>query len=437
MSRILFNEALKIAIKQVRTHIHLLPGQPVIVRDLRGRICIALDASEEDESLRQSLSPLAESLSLALGAFACPKKHLFMFQEDLPDPDFFFQSNELIPVRKIEGKTIYLLERQVTGQDWMLPLLEQHQPPGPPRFTFFGLKGGVGRSTALAVWAWHLARKKYKVLVVDLDLESPGVSSMLLPHDRLPRFGVVDWFVESAVNQGTYLLPQMVASSTLPGTNEGWIGVVSAHGSSETDYLAKLSRCYQSQSSDSGVIPWAERLALMLTSLEQQERPDVVLLDSRAGLHDISAVTITRLGATAFLFAINTPQTWMGYCHLFKHWKRHPQLSKFRDRLQLVAGMIPDLEADLYLNELRDDFFNLFSTTLYEKSSNESDPGYNFDFNDDAAPHTPWNIRWQISLQGFDPVNKPTRVAQSILDAAFSEFFERTESLLPPRPSRS
>lgn len=43
---------------------------------------------------------------------------------------------------------------------------------------------------------WHLARNGQRMLVVDLDMESPGLSSAMLDARQRPRFGVADWFVE-------------------------------------------------------------------------------------------------------------------------------------------------------------------------------------------------------------------------------------------------
>jgi Mrp family chromosome partitioning ATPase len=57
---------------------------------------------------------------------------------------------------------------------------------------FFSIKGGVGRSTALAATAWRLAQAGKRILVLDLDLESPGLSSSLLSPDRQPVYGITD-----------------------------------------------------------------------------------------------------------------------------------------------------------------------------------------------------------------------------------------------------
>lgn len=43
--------------------------------------------------------------------------------------------------------------------------------------TFYSYKGGVGRSMGLANIAVLLARWEYKVLIVDWDLEAPGLEN--------------------------------------------------------------------------------------------------------------------------------------------------------------------------------------------------------------------------------------------------------------------
>ncbi len=113
-----------------------------------------------------------------------------------------------------------------------------------PRVTFFGIKGGVGRSTALVIWAWQLAKQGKHVLVFDLDLESPGVSSTLLPQVNLPDYGIVDWLVEDGVGQAEIVEKSMTASSPLAKDLSGEIRVVSAFGRETGDYLPKLARCY-------------------------------------------------------------------------------------------------------------------------------------------------------------------------------------------------
>src|SRR5215475_1516326 len=47
--------------------------------------------------------------------------------------------------------------------------------------TFYSYKGGTGRTMALANVAWILAANGKKVLVVDWDLEAPGLDRFLQP----------------------------------------------------------------------------------------------------------------------------------------------------------------------------------------------------------------------------------------------------------------
>ena len=42
-------------------------------------------------------------------------------------------------------------------------------------FTFYSYKGGTGRSLALSNVAWILAGNGCRVLIVDWDLEAPGL----------------------------------------------------------------------------------------------------------------------------------------------------------------------------------------------------------------------------------------------------------------------
>ena len=121
-----------------------------------------------------------------------------------------------------------------------------------PRTVFFSIKGGVGRSTALAATAWALAEEGKRVMVLDLDLESPGLSSALLPKDRRPLFGITDWLVEDLVNNGDIVLQNMVAQSSL--SHNGEILVVPAHGINPGEYIAKLGRVWMPKMEALGIL---------------------------------------------------------------------------------------------------------------------------------------------------------------------------------------
>ncbi len=223
-----FNEALDNAIKLLQAYWPEFGEQVILVRDLYGRIRVVLENDPETEQIKQAHSAFAREFQTKLGAFG-PQDQVILYGNQLYDRDAVYNSPDRRLLIQDQQKCLFLIDRQLIGQDWnRLPLTRQLQIR---RITFFGLKGGVGRSTALAVWAWHLARVGKKVLVFDLDLESPGLSSTLLPIARYPDFGLVDWFVEDAVGQADDTLRRnMVASSPLSNTSIGEIRVVPAWG---------------------------------------------------------------------------------------------------------------------------------------------------------------------------------------------------------------
>ena len=92
--------------------------------------------------------------------------------------------------------------------------------------TFYSYKGGTGRTMALADVAWILASNGKRVLVVDWDLEAPGLHRYfrpLLPDKELAKSeGVLDMFwrfsvaaLDSASGDDTeWYLPTPTSSST-------------------------------------------------------------------------------------------------------------------------------------------------------------------------------------------------------------------------------
>ena len=161
----------------------------------------------------------------------------------------------------------------------------------------------MGRSTTAAVLAWHLASSGEDVLVVDLDLESPGLCSAVLAPEQQPTFGVVDWFVEDLVGQGHHVIDDMIAQPTWHQDLRGDVCIVPAHGAESGEYLAKLGRVYLDTN-----VSWAERLKKLLEALRAAAKPSIVLLESRSGLHDIAAATVTDMNAQVLLFATDSEQ---------------------------------------------------------------------------------------------------------------------------------
>src|SRR5262245_10016954 len=67
--------------------------------------------------------------------------------------------------------------------------------------TFYSYKGGVGRTLALANTAVLLAKQGRKVLMVDMDLEAPGLDTFNLPRSVTRKQGMVE-YVSQYLNTG-------------------------------------------------------------------------------------------------------------------------------------------------------------------------------------------------------------------------------------------
>ena len=395
-------------------------GKLVVVRDLRGRLRLALERPPRDQKAVERL------LHESAGAFAADG---LLIGTEMLLPDAVFNSPD---VHHQGG--VAVLERVAMGAEWTRRPLRNIEPT-PPRATLYGIKGGVGRSTVLVAWARHLAQRGEHVLVVDLDLESPGVSTTLMPAGAGPEFGVVDWFVEDAVgNVDEDFIRQMVGRSPL-ASSPGDI-LVATCGGERGKYLSKLSRAYLDiPEQDGPVRTFGDRLAAMIDALELTHNPTVVLIDSRAGVHDLAGIATTRLGAMTFMFAVGSRQTWSGYRTLLKEWASQPVIAReIRERLRIVAAQVPETGRDAYLNQLRTDSYDMFAETLYEEVGPNNLNGFNFDVNATDAPHFPLPVYWSRPFQEWDPLTETVTVDQ--VRSAFGEFLDSaTDLLLDPEPS--
>lgn len=417
----MFNDALAKAAEISLRYLGDATRPVVLVRDLYGKFRVVLPEDRTD-----SAASLADELYSELGVYGYAPTSTFLRAADV---EAAVESSRVVLTAE-NGAQVVLIDRLLTGTEWSAP--PTIASGGRKRFTLFSMKGGVGRTTTATALAWHLAKNGKRVLVLDLDLESPGVGTTLLGK-TLPRFGVVDWFVEDAVGQGLLVLPNMVAESELGLATSGKLSVAPCFGTDtgfrganvnpddQGDYLPKLGRVYLERG-PSGHEPWPSRLLRMVCALEDQEQPDIVLLDSRTGLHDTSAALILAMGADTLMFAVDTPQTWTAYRFLFEHWRSHPDVRDFREKLWLIGSMVPRKDSETYVEGLRDGAYKLFSETLYDQpDAAEIVSTFNFSPTDDSANHYPREVLFDEGLVAFDPLSE---LQEGSISAAYGKLFD-------------
>jgi hypothetical protein len=323
-------------------------SQGVAIRDTSGRLCF-FTHTELPSDLKVTVSA---ALAARLGAYGRIDRIL----ADITDfgAATFLESDKRIPL-VIEGRQLQLIDNRLVGADWLRS--PKSERASPPRFVFASLKGGVGRSTALSVVATDAASKGKRVLAVDLDLEAPGLSSILLSEQTTPKFGMIDALVEARLAPLSIdFLNDLVSASNL--TDRGRVDVLPALGrrclDHPEDVLAKLARAYIDVVSEDGEAhSLLDQVSYVIDHVVARENYDLVLIDSRAGLHETAASALLGLGAELLCFGLDEPQTFMGYRALFSHIRRysreHAAAGEWLGRVNLVQGkapLDPDARAD-------------------------------------------------------------------------------------------
>jgi cellulose biosynthesis protein BcsQ len=401
-----------------------------ILRDWQGFLHIGIPGSAEFDRVPQEARArlhLAKDKLVAAAGALLHSSNGFFFSDELFDAQAFWASEDKVLWEECSPIQVYWIERQVREKIWTQPPATE-QKEHPLRIVFFGIKGGVGRSSALLAGAYHLMTQGKTVLVLDADFESPGVSSTLLAEELRPDYGLMDWFaLDSLQPQLTHNLIEgrrLVERSGLQSLsiNTGAVWVAPAYGQKTQDYVGKLGRLYQDTSGKS----YVERFTALLCALEQEYRPDVVLIDSRAGVDDTSALTLTQLNAQSLLFATHGRATWSAYELLFSHWQNFAELKDngedFRGNLHVVSALAPIISN--YDKDFLDASYRLFQEHLYEELAEDESEGerFNFGADDPDAPHYPSRVRWDDILRNFDPIQNPAQLEEATFKKAFGEL---------------
>lgn len=412
----------------------------LVLRDWQGRFHFGVPGKKDFQSVESSertkLREALETVKAAMGAQAYVPEFCF-FSSELFDALALWGSADKVLWDDLHPVNVFWIERQGKEKIWSQTPLAPADPH-PLRVVFFGVKGGVGRSSALSAAVYYLIRQGKKVLVLDADFESPGVSATLLAEELRPDYGLVDWFSLDALDrprtEELVLQRKLVERSGLDvhAVGDGAAWIAPSFGRKTQDYVGKLGRLYQ----DVGDQGYVQRFQRLLTSLEAELDPDVVLIDSRAGVDDTAAVALTQLDAIGLLFAAHGRSTWAGYGHLFSHWQHYARLTPggedFRSRLRVVSALTPvDTKYD---DAFLDASYRLFLEHLYEEldADQMEGDGFNFGADDPEAPHRPWRVRWDDVLRHFDPVQNPAQLDAAVFDKAFGELMNLLDQLLQP-----
>src|SRR5262245_880825 len=165
--------------------------------------------------------------------------------------------------------------------------------------TFYSYKGGVGRSFALANLATILAQWGCNVLVVDWDIEAPGLDQYFAPYVKEIGPGVLE-FIDSCERGKPTRWSGYVTDVALPSA-AGRLRLMpaAAQGSDYTERVQQLDWDHLFGEHDLG-----ERLEALRAGWVEEF--DMILIDSRTGVTDFSGITTAQLpDILAFMFTAN------------------------------------------------------------------------------------------------------------------------------------
>jgi len=175
---------------------------------------------------------------------------------------------------------------------------------------FYSYKGGTGRSLALANAARYLARLKFKVVALDLDLEAPGLHYKFSNNSEGSALsvdkGVVD-YISSFINsrRPPESLGPYSVDVPVPGVEQS-LTLIPAGSLPSKSYWSKLS----------GIdwhslfyLPASEGVEIFMefkSRIEDELKPDFLLIDSRTGITEMGGVATTLLADQAICVVLPT-----------------------------------------------------------------------------------------------------------------------------------
>jgi hypothetical protein len=380
------------------------------------------------------------------------------WEEGRPHPD----ESRLRIVDRVRSRVAWFGE--LADPPWDVRAEVEHK--GPPIVVFYSFKGGVGRTTALAAFAIQRARAGKRVVVIDGDLDAPGIGPLFsvekpgLGDSEQPpagglaireggderdegqtgvaggggaRWGVVDYLLESPspgdVELSEYY--QSVRDEPIVAGN-GEI-LVFAAGRIDDNYLAKLARLDFDPARKGSTTPWVQ----LLQRIRKELSPNWILMDSRAGLGEAAGLLLGGMAHLHVLLGTSSEQSWQGIRLILD---RIGSGRVLRDKPQaecvLVQAMIPEFHEAavdaraVFLARAEKEF----EAHYYSEDPEDSEEDSMWFIRDKAgkdAPHQPVCLSYKQKLAHF---RRLEHVVPELLGEEYRKLAERIESRFVEEP---
>lgn len=297
-----------------------------------------MDIEEREDILGEALQPIGLSLdSLKIGIYLLYDPEEYEMQREYLS-DYHTVAQQSLPLIPTWSDTLFMNTPEIydtpetdneDGQrpPWSDTLFmntpEIYDPPEtdneneqkppfkrPGVVAFYSFKGGVGRSTALAIVAQELALQGWRVVAIDFDLEAPGLANLFgIPQDK--GNGLLDYLHQKQLHPKaeTLALETCICYVDLRGTS-GQLSIIPA-GLYNENYIHRLADFD---------LPSLYRhtpniLSTFKNELIELLAPDIILIDARTGLNELASSVVLDLADFIFLCFAPSEQNMQGM-----HW---------------------------------------------------------------------------------------------------------------------
>lgn len=169
--------------------------------------------------------------------------------------------------------------------------------------TFYSYKGGVGRSMALANVAADLATRGRRVVMIDFDLEAPGLDAFeeLGVKDGAP--GLVEYVSSFLQTDVAAPVAGFIQEVAIKKAGAGKLWVMHAGRKDEEYNRLRAAINWEDLYDNRDGAAFFENFK---ADIQQQFQPDYVFIDSRTGLTDVGGVCTLHLpDMVVLLFSLN------------------------------------------------------------------------------------------------------------------------------------
>jgi MinD-like ATPase involved in chromosome partitioning or flagellar assembly len=294
------------------------------------KVVTSVFEEQDDDERQDQINALLKEINLHLEEYPFATYQLLTPQEAVEQfqllPVHIPLWSEILSLSEVDEETLQQAEEKKSKNE-----------KRPFVVTFYSFKGSVGRSTSLAFVANILATGGYRIVMIDFDLEAPGLSSAQAV-DNLGAHtpGVLDY-----VHQ-RYLIPEehtpgledCVRQISISARGELYLIPAGAYDEGYIHRLADLDvrALYQRETNP---------IRQLLEDVKRSLDPDIILIDARPGFTEIGAVALFDLADLGIICFSPTKQSYAGLQWVVEAARKQRKYTGIPDLRFLLTSLPP------------------------------------------------------------------------------------------------